>query len=118
VEKGVLHIELVNRPVQGMSQGNDSMNSGRLDNRAESLVIVDAGLLGEPTEYPTSFVSVQRTISMKLVLENPFPGDHIRLGRTRDKIPSVVVQEGSMVFFHGLTPVRVSKGIPTGARDG
>ena len=54
---------------------------------------------------------------MKLVFEDPFSGDHICLGRPRNEIPSVVVQEGSKFFFHGPTPVQISKSVTTGPRQ-
>jgi hypothetical protein len=97
-----------------MSQSKNSPDSGGLDDRAESFIVVDTGLLGETTEHPTSLVSVQRAISMELVFENPFPGDHIGLVRPRDRIPSVVDRESIKFFLHGLAPNGISKGILTG----
>jgi hypothetical protein len=91
MKKCVLHIKLMDRPVPGMSQREDGANRGWLDNGAESFSIINTGTLGETAKNPSSLVSVQRAISMKFVFENPFTGDHICLGRTRDEIPSVVI---------------------------
>jgi hypothetical protein len=92
MDEGILQIKLMDWPVPGMSQGKNSMNGGRLGDGAECLVVINAETLGEPTKHLASLVSVQGTIHMKLMLEDPFAGDHIRLGKTRNEIPSVVVQ--------------------------
>jgi hypothetical protein len=91
MEEGVLHIKLMNRPVPGVSQGEDSANGGRLDDRAECLVIVNTRSLCKSAKDPTGFVSVQGAISMELMLEYPFPSNHICLRGSRNEIPSVVV---------------------------
>jgi len=117
VEEGVLHIKLMNRPVPGVSQGEDSANSCRLDDRAECLIIVNSRSLCKSAKDPASFVSVQRAIGVELMLEYPFPSDHICLRRPRNEIPSVVVRQSSKLIFHGLTPVGISKGIPAGSRQ-
>jgi len=116
MEEGVLHIKLMDGPIPRVSQSEDGANSSGLDDGTESLIVINSGALCEPTEHPTSLVSVQGAISMKLVFEDPFPGDHICLGRPSNEIPSVVVQEGSEFFSHGLTPVRISKSITAGTR--
>jgi hypothetical protein len=56
----------MNRPGAGDGQGEHSADHGRLDHRAEGLIVVDAGSLGEATKDP-----------MSLVLQNPFVGDDI-----------------------------------------
>jgi hypothetical protein len=48
---------------------------------------------------------------MEFMFENPFSGDHIGIGGPRDKLPSVIIHEGGIFFFHGATPVRISEGI-------
>jgi hypothetical protein len=55
---------------------------------------------------------------MKLVPENPFPGDNISLSKALNKIPSMVVMEGGTFFLHGLAPVGISQSITVRARDG
>ena len=47
MKKGILHVELVDRPGAGDSQAEDDPYGGRFDNRTEGLVVVDAVLLGE-----------------------------------------------------------------------
>ena len=116
MKESVLHIELMDRPVLRVSQSEDGANSSWLDDRTEGFIVINTGTLCKPAKHPSSFVSVQRTISMKLVFENPFAGDHIRLGRARDEIPSVVVQESSIFFFHSPTPMVIGKSVTTRPR--
>ena len=116
MKESVLHIELMDRPVLRVSQSEDGANSSWLDDRAEGFVVINTGTLCKLAKYPSSLVSVQGAISMELMFENPFAGDHIRLGRARDEIPSVVVQESSIFFFHSPTPMVIGKSVTTGPR--
>jgi len=111
MKESILHIELVDRPILGVCQSEYSTNSSGLDDGAECLVVINTGALSEAAEHPTSFVSVQGPVSVKLVFENPFSSDHVCLSRTRDEIPSMIVQESSILIFHGPTPMRVGKSI-------
>jgi fumarylacetoacetate (FAA) hydrolase family protein len=49
---------------------------------------------------PTSLLPFRRAIKVELVLENPFVGDDVRANEVRDKIPGVVGDQGSKLFFH------------------
>jgi hypothetical protein len=53
------------------------VDRGRLDHRADGLIIVDVGSLGEATKNPVSLVPVQGAIGIELVLENPLAGDEV-----------------------------------------
>ena len=117
MEEGVLDVELVDRPVLGVSQGEDGADRGGLDDRAERLVIIHARPLGETTKDPMGLVSFQRTVGVELVLEDPFASDHVRLGRARDEVPGVVLQQGGMFFFHSPTPMWIGEGVAAGSRD-
>jgi hypothetical protein len=44
------------------------------------------------------------------VLEDPFVSDYIRANRTRDKISSVVGDQGIIFFLHVTAPRRVGEG--------
>jgi hypothetical protein len=91
MEENVLHIKLMDRLVPRVSQSDDGANSSWLDNGFESLIVINTKALCKPAKHPSSLVSVQRAISLKLVFENPFSSDHIRLSRARDEVPSVVL---------------------------
>ena len=114
MEERVLHIKLVYRSIFGVSQSDDGADSCRLDNRAESFIIINSWSLGEAAKDPTSLVSVQGTVSMEFVLEDSFASDHIGFGGTRDKFPRVVVHQGSMLFLHSPVPDRVGESIAAG----
>jgi hypothetical protein len=117
MEEGVLHIKLVNWPVLGVSKREDSTDGGRFDDRTERFIVINSRALGEATKNPAGFVAIKGAISMKLVSENPFSSDYICVTRARNKVPGMVVMEGSALFFHGLAPVGISQSIPVGARD-
>jgi hypothetical protein len=51
---------------------------------------VDAFTLPKTADHPMRLVTIKITIRMKLVLEDPLPGDDIGMSRTRNKLPHVV----------------------------
>jgi hypothetical protein len=77
VEEGVRHIELVDRPVPGQCQSQNSPNGGRLDHQTEGLVVVDPRALDEASEHITGLVPLQGLVGVQLQLKDPFPGDHV-----------------------------------------
>jgi hypothetical protein len=69
VEEGVLDVELVHGPTPRDSQSQHSPDGDRLDDRAEGLIVIHSGALSEPSENPTSLVSVKRAIRLSLCLK-------------------------------------------------
>jgi hypothetical protein len=67
VEKSVLHIELLNRPVTGNSNGEYCAYGGWFHNWAERLIIVHTGALSGTSEDPMSPVAIEGAIGAKLV---------------------------------------------------
>jgi hypothetical protein len=119
MKEGVLHIQLVYGPTAGVSHGEDSADSGGFDYETEGFIVVNTRSLGEAAKDPTSLVSVQGTISMKLVLENPFSSDNVGLVGTGNKItgnkiPGAVGGEGFEFFLHGSAPERIGKSFTDG----
>jgi hypothetical protein len=114
MQERILHIELVNRPGAGDSQGEHGADRGQLDHRAEGLIVVDTGTLGEATKNPANLVPVQGAVGIEHVHENLLAGDDVGANRTRDKIPSVVGNQGSKLFFHGVTSVWIGEGDANG----
>jgi hypothetical protein len=55
-------------------------------------------------------VPLQSVVGVELILENPFVGDNVGANRARDKIPGVVGVQGSKLFFHCVTLIRIDKG--------
>jgi hypothetical protein len=73
VKEDILDVRLGDRPVLG----EDGPNSGRLDDRTESPVVVHSVALSEAPKDPTGVVPIQSTINLDLVSEYPFVSDHI-----------------------------------------
>jgi hypothetical protein len=69
VEEGIFHVELLNGPVTGDSNGEHRANSGRFYNRAESLVVVNSRALSETLKDPTGLVAIKGHVSTELVRE-------------------------------------------------
>jgi hypothetical protein len=86
------------------------VNVGRLDNRAESLIVVDARWLGEAEKNSTSLVPFQGAVGVELVLEDPFASDDIGANRIRDEITCVVGDQSIIFFLHGTSSGWVSEG--------
>jgi hypothetical protein len=62
VEESILHIELLNWPVVGGSNGEHRVDGGRFDNRAKSIIAVHIGALCETPEDPTSLQAVKSPV--------------------------------------------------------
>ena len=117
MEESILDIELVNRPLAGESQRENRVNCGRLNDWAKCLGKVNTRALSEATKNPTCLVTLQRTVGEELVLENPLAGDNVGMSGARNQIPSLVLKESSMFFFHGGPPIGIGKGTAEGLRD-
>jgi hypothetical protein len=114
VQERILHIKLMNRLGAGDGQGDHGVDHGRLDHRAEGLIIVDAESLSEAAKNPASLVPFQGAIEIKLVHENPLASDDVGVNGARNKIPGVVGDQGSKFFFHGSTPIWIDEGSANG----
>jgi hypothetical protein len=110
MQEHILHIKLMNQPGARDDQGEHGVDRDQLDHRAEGLIVVDARSLGEAVKYPASLVPLQGTIRVELVFENPFSSGNIGANRVRDKIPGVVGDQGSKLFFHGAVPAWINEG--------
>jgi len=108
MEKGILDIQLMNRPAARECQGQNCADSSRFDNRTEGLIKINTWALCEATKHPTGLVPFQRTICLELVLEHPFAANNIGLRWSRNQIPSVVHQQ-CIVLLHGSTPIGVGE---------
>jgi hypothetical protein len=93
MEEGVRHVELVDRPVLGTSQSQNSLDGGRLDHWTEGLVVVDPGALGEASEHIVGLVLVTT----------------LAAGGRGHQVPGVVSLESRVLRFHGTSPLWVEK---------
>jgi hypothetical protein len=110
MEKSILHIHLMNRPVMRESHRKNHPDGSWLDSRAKSFTIVHPMLLSKTTEDPLSFVAIKSTIRKKLMPEHPFATNHISVGWPRNKGLSVVGLQGCELLRHGIAPIRIGKG--------
>jgi hypothetical protein len=67
MEEGIRDVELMDRPVLGVGEGEDGSNGGELDDGAEGLVIVHSGALGEALKDPMGLIAVEGVIRDHLV---------------------------------------------------
>uniref|UniRef100_A0A0A9A781 Uncharacterized protein n=1 Tax=Arundo donax TaxID=35708 RepID=A0A0A9A781_ARUDO len=107
VKKGVLHVQLSNRPGTGSGDAQNSSNSRWFDHRAEGLVIVDAVLLGEAADHPARLMASKSTIGVVLMLEDPLSGNDVGASGPRDKAPGAIVDQCLVLVSHGRPPVGV-----------
>jgi hypothetical protein len=90
MEEGILDIELMDRPLLRKRQCENGADNCGLGDMAESLVIINAGVLSETAKDPASLVPVKRAIWMKLVTKNPLASNNVDAVRARNQTPSVV----------------------------
>jgi hypothetical protein len=109
MEESIFDIKLMNKPPSRDCKGQHSANSSGLDNRTEGLTEINSRTLRITTNNPSSLVPLKRTIWIVLNLEHPLTGDDISARRSRNKIPSLILREGSNLLFHGGSPIWISK---------
>jgi hypothetical protein len=109
MEEGILHIELLNRPVTGDSSGEHCVNSGRIYNQAESLIVINFGALSETPKDPTGLVAIKSPVNMELVRENPLAGDNVGALRSGNQLSGPIADQGSVLFLHRCTPMGIDK---------
>jgi hypothetical protein len=117
MEEGILHIELLNRPVMGDSSGEHHAHGGRFHNRVESLIVVDSGALSETLKDPTNFVAIEGPVSAELVCKDPFASDDVGALRSWNKVPCPITHQGPVLILHSRAPIGIGEGSADGGRD-
>ena len=112
VKKGVLHVQLVDRPAPGSGDAEDDADRRWLDDGAERLIVVDAVALSEAANNPASLVTGKRTIGVEFMLINQLASHNVRAGWARDETLGVVVDEGLVLIRHGSTPQGIGESAP------
>ena len=97
VQECVVHIHLMHGPVSMCSDGADC---GRLDDGAERLVEVNAGLLREPADHPPRLVPLQRAICTEFMAKQPLAADDVRSTGTGDERPRLVYLQSPELVLH------------------
>ena len=118
VEEGVIHVELMHKPIARESQRQHCADRGRFDHRAKGLIVVDFRALSEATRHPTCLVAIQGTVSLELVLSDPFVGDNIGSRGARHQVPGAVGDQGIVLFLHSMTRAGVGERAADGGRLG
>ena len=112
VKKGVGDVHLVHGPRTGDRELKDGADRPGLDNRGEDVGEVDAGTLAKATNHPPRLVTVESTVRMELVLEDPLPGDDVGVRGSGNKRPCLVPPQGVELVLHGRKPLRVAESSP------
>lgn len=108
VQECILDVELMNRPASSRRKMQHRANGGWLDHRREGLMEVNPGSLREPADNPSCFASLERTIWVELVLEEPLAGDDIGMCWPWNECPCPIGLQGVEFFLHCRMPRRVS----------
>ena len=114
MEKGILHIQLVNRPRARESKRENGAHSSRLHHWTEGLIIVHTRPLGATSENLASLLALQRTIRPTLMRPDPLASDHIATRRARHEVPRLVGKKSPVLLFHRATPVRIRQDLTDG----
>jgi len=112
VEKGILDVQLMHRPILGESKREDGPDCSRLHNQAEAFILIDAKTLCESAKDPACLVAIQGAICLELVTKDPFADDDVGTGRMRNKFPGVVAEQSGVLILHGRSPVKISQCTP------
>jgi hypothetical protein len=117
VEEGILHVELLNGPLTGDSSGEHRANSCWFYNRAESLVVVDSGVLSETPKDPAGLVAIKSPVSTELVCEDPLADDNVRALRLGNQLAGPIAHQGSVLFLHSRTSMGIDNRSTSGGGD-
>jgi hypothetical protein len=117
MEEGILHIELLNRPVMGDGSGEHRAHGGRFHNRAETLVVVDSGALSGTPKDPASLVAIEGPVSAELVCEDPSASHDVGALRSWNKVPCPITHQGPVLILHSRAPIGIGVGSADGGRD-
>ena len=118
MQESILHIQLMNRPVLGKCQRENSTDGGRLDHWTEGLCKIHTRTLSEAPKYLACFVALQSPVSIELMLENPLARDDVGSRGAKHKVPGVVLQQGIIFFHHSSSLIGIGKSTMVGLRDG
>src|SRR5438128_1172818 len=90
MEECVLDIQLMDGPRTRDGDAQHDPDGLRFDHRTESLIVVDAMLLGVAADNLVCFVAGKRAISMEPMFKTQFARNHISTGGARNKNPGAL----------------------------
>ena len=100
VQERILDIELVNRPLTGRCKVKYCTYGCWFHHRRESLMEIYSRSLREPSDNPSGFAPLERSVGVELVLEQPLPGDDIGMCWPRHQRPSAVGLQSIILRLH------------------
>jgi hypothetical protein len=114
MEKGVFHIELLNRPGVRCGESEHHADSSRFHNRAESLVVVHLRALSEAPKNPASLVAVESPIREELVCEDSLADDDVGATGLGNKFPCPIAHQCLILLY----TIWIGKGGANRGRNG
>jgi hypothetical protein len=90
MEKSIRDIHLVHWPAARDRKLENGKNGAGFDNRSKGVMEVDTFTLSATVNRPARLVTIKSAIWMKLMLEDPLPGNDIGMSRTQNELPCVV----------------------------
>ena len=98
MEKGVLYINLMYRPLIGDNIVEHDANGGGFHHRAEGVIIINSWLLMITLGDKSRLSSFKRAIRPAFGFENPHGSDYIetRCGRDKDHVPFLMSAVNSL----------------------
>jgi hypothetical protein len=90
MKESIRDVHLVHQPPARDRELKNCADGAGFNNGCKGVMEVDSFALPETTDHPTSLVMIECTIRMKLVLEDPLPGDDIGLRWSGNKLPRFV----------------------------
>jgi hypothetical protein len=110
MEESILNIKLPNMPTTCDRKREQKSNGGGLNDRTESVFVVQSIALFESLGNQTRFVAL-RPVRVTLDLKDPLRVNDIDTRTRRNQPPGLIAKEGLILSLHRLTPVRYAHSI-------
>lgn len=111
IKESIFDIHLKELPVASSSNSKQTANRGKLSNRGEGLLIINAIFQVATLGNNTSFVALNRAIKMSLDFVDLFIANCSLARRKINNIPSMCFVQSLEFISHSLLPKRISTGL-------
>lgn len=116
MKKGIVDVQLMNRPAIRHGKMQHNMDSGGLDHWTKSILKIDARALMKALGDQTGLVLVNSAIGVPFDTKHLFTTNKI-VNRLRwNKLPSSIANESITLSRHGSSPKRVFNGLRNACR--
>ena len=99
----IVDIKLMHWSFPRESNGKNNPNDGKLDHKAECLMIVKAKVLVKSLCYKVSLVSSNATIRISFDLKHAHTTNDVSLRLVRDQLSCIIIGESLEFFTHGIS---------------